>query len=133
MGNEPNEFTWRTDGQVAWEKVRDNAFAKTLKLFIDFLKTQKQLIHATDLVHGFTYTHMTSWNRVDTCRCLLWDGVLMKLDDDAQLNISIDVFAKDGGEGRIYTHKKDLPLTEGWHIPEQINSDDMMRELFKTP
>ena len=135
MGNPENEFTWKTDEQEKWEKVREDAFVKTLKLFIDFLKTQNQakypVRYAGDLIHGFTYTHMTSWNKVDTCRCILWDGVLVKPEDDAQLNVEIDVFAQDGiGECRIYAHTKGLPLTEGWHIAPESNSDDMMRELF---
>lgn len=131
MGNPVNEFTWKTDEQDAWEKVREEAFAKTLKLFIDFLKTQDQLNHASDLIHGLTYTYLTSWNHTDICRCVLWDGLLKKPEDDAQLNVEIDVFARQGiGECRIYAHTKDLPLTEGWHIAPEPNSDDMMRELF---
>lgn len=114
-----------------WDKKKEKAFAKTLKLFIDFLKTQDQLNYAIELVPGFTYTHVTSWNHVDNCRCILWCGILNKLDDDAQLNVNINVFGEDIGEGRIYTHKKGLPLTKGWHTPEPVNADDMTRELMK--
>jgi len=116
MGNPENEFTWKTDEQVKWEKVRLHAFAKTLKLFLTFLKKQDQLKYASDLVHDMTYTHVTSWNKIDICRCTLWDGVLMEPGDDAQLNVEIDVFAQSGiGECRIFTHTKGLPLLEGWH------------------
>lgn len=123
---------WKTDEQEKWEKVRDKAFKVTLEQFMDFLKTQDQLKTAEDLVNGFTYTHLVSWNKVDTCRCILWDGVLMKPEDDAQLNIQIDVFAQSIGDGEIYAHTKGLPLTEGWHKAEEPNADDMLREMFNT-
>ncbi|MCK5343932.1 MAG: hypothetical protein KAR20_11040 [Candidatus Heimdallarchaeota archaeon] len=129
MGKPENKFTWKTYEQEAWEKVRDKAFSKTLNMFIDFLKTQDQLVNASDLIHGLTYTHMTSSNYVDICRCILWDGLLMKLEDDAQLNVEIDV-SGGIGELRIYAHTKGLPLTEGWHIASEPNHEDMMREMF---
>jgi hypothetical protein len=126
---------WKTDEQEKWEGVRDVAFSKTLDNFLEFLKGQNQLVYAKDLVQGLTYTHLTSWNRVDVCRCILWNGVLLKSDTDAQVNIEIDVFGTVGhhllGECRIYAHKKGLKLTEGWHIAEEPNADDMMRELYK--
>lgn len=129
LGHHREGEVWKTDEQEAWEKVRGEAFAKTLKLFLDFLKNQDQLVHASDLVHGLTYTYITSWNKVDICRCILWDGILMKLEDDAQLNVEIQC-SGEIGESRIFTHTKGLPLLEGWHNAPEPNSDDMLRELF---
>ena len=131
--DESDDEPWKTDEQVKWENVRDKAFKVTLEQFMDFLKTQDQLKTAADLVHGLTYTNISSWNRLDTSRCILWDGILVKPEDDAQLNIEIDVFAQRGvGECRIYAHTKGLPLTEGWHKASEPNAADMIRELGKT-
>jgi hypothetical protein len=122
------ECVWKTDEQEKWERVREKAFSKTIELFMKFLKTQDQLKYGKDLVRGFTYTHITSWNKTDVCRCILWDGVLLKPDEDAQLNIEINQF-RGVGECRIYAHKKDMKLTEGWRKASEPDFTNMLKEL----
>ena len=128
LGHIMTNNMWKTDEQEKWESIRDKSFDEGLGKFLKFLSSQDQLVIADDLVHGFAYTHVTCTDKVNICRCTIWDGILLKLDEDAQLNLSINVFGENIGEQRIYHHDKGKKLTEGWHI---VESEDMMRELLK--
>lgn len=123
-----------TDWYAKWEKVQNKAFKMVMDAFVKWLGTQDKLVTADDLLDELSYTYMEfSWNKMDVCRAILWKGVLMKEDQDAQVNIEIQPFEEHcrGSYCRIYAHKKGLPLTEGWKIAEEPNADDMIRALRK--
>ena len=127
-----DDDVFMTDEYAKWEKVRNKAFTMVLNAFVKWLGTQDKLLYADDLLDDLSYTYMGySWNKMDVCRVILWKGVLMKEDQDAQINIEIQRHNGGCTYVEIYTHKKGLPLTEGWKIAKAPNADDMIRALKK--
>lgn len=97
----------------------DLPFNESLELFQQFITNQNKIITSDDLLYEMLYIHMTSWNHIDTTRCILWRGVgFDKKRFDAQLNIEISPYLSSKTHQRIYTHEKGKRLDEGWVLDD---------------
>jgi hypothetical protein len=89
-------------------KNLDEMHEQTFKTFIELISSQDKIVLAEDLLPEWLYVHITSPDKINIGRAILWRGNdLLHPKCDAQLNLEYSIGGSTYVEVRAHMHQSE--------------------------